>query len=108
MENLVLIGLECDDPTNDLIRCRSGQLEVLGGQHLDGGLVVAEESEMVIAEVWTELFHRPYNSKEFFFPHGIVQLRINKHFGDERNRTITSFILLGQHSANSIITSIGS
>ena len=38
---------------------------------------------MFITKIRAEFFYSPYYSKEFFFPHAIVELGIDEEFGNE-------------------------
>ena len=62
----------------------------------------------MIQKVGTEIFDRPYNSEEFFFPHRIVSFSGIECTRNKSNRTFTMSVFLGQNSTKGIVTCISS
>ena len=62
----------------------------------------------MIQEVRAEIFNRPYNSKQFFFPHRVIAFSGIECTGDKSNRAFTMIVFLCQDGTKSIITCISS
>ena len=62
----------------------------------------------MIQEVRAKIFNRPYDSKQFFFPHRIVTFGGIECTGNKSNRAFTMIVFLCQDSTKGIVACISS
>ena len=57
----------------------------------------------MVQQIRAEIFNRPDNSKEFFFPHRIVAFGGVECTGNKSNRAFTMIVFLCQDSTKGIV-----
>ena len=100
------IRLESDDPADHTVRGSSREFEISRRDQLNRRFIVTEESKVMVTQIGTKLFNRPYNSEKFFFPHGVMALSIYKHLRDECYRAITMFMRLGKNCTKCVVAGV--
>ena len=93
------VRLEGDEPAEDAVVGRCGEVEGSAGDELRGRFVVRANSECVSEKIRAEVLYCPYYCIEFFFPHGVLELCFGKCLRYECDGTFAMVVLLGKDGA---------